>query len=288
MERLVATAAIAFLHSPLLVWLQEIWGGFGLAGAAASIATLPVIAGLLFLRRDGVRTLNRLAPRFSKVGAAVMVGGGMLAAAAAVYQVLPVLGLSLPLCIAGYLIWTRGLRAVAPVLVPVGLLIFLTPLTEATAPGLGHALQIGSAQGATWLLELAGLPATLDGVVITTGVTTNTVTQECSGLATLTALLFYGLVTGYILRLNLARTGLVVGLLLPLSLAVNSARIAFISWLLFAYGEPVAEGPLHNGSGYALFALAYGVSFYVALRLARTQTSQRPAKAITDQSPTAA
>jgi exosortase len=288
MDRLVASAAIAFLHSPMLVWLQEIWGGLGLAGAAASVATPAVVAGLLFLRREQVRALGTLAPSFDRFGAFVMVAGGLLAATGAVYQELLVLGFSLPLSVYGYLAWTRGRAVVAPLGLPIALLLFLMPLTESTAPGLAYGLQIASAEGATSLLQVLGFPTARAGVVITTGVTTNTVTQDCSGLSTLSALVLYGLVTSYVLRLNLRRSLLVLSVLLPLGLAVNAARIAFISYLLFEFGETTADGPLHNGSGYALFVFAYVVSFSLALRLAKTQTSHIPANTRTDQSPTVA
>lgn len=204
------------------------------------------------------------------------------------FQELMLLGLSLPISVFGYLAWTRGVRRVLPLAVPIAMLAFLVPVTQATLPSFSHSLQLLSAEGATAMLQLAGLPATRAGVVITTGITTNTVTQDCSGLATLQALLLYGLVMGFVFRLNARRLAAMVGVLLVLSLAVNAARVAFISWLLYTHGVEVAEGPLHNGSGYVLFAVAYSVSFALTLRLAKTQPTQSKMNAMIDQSPVSA
>lgn len=287
-QRLVATAAIAFLHSPLLLWLQDVWAGQGVAGAASSIVCPIVVASLLYLRRRDVAQLGHLASRFDRTGAVVMVLGGLLAAAAAVFQELLLLGASLPLSVYGYLAWTRGKQAVAPVTLPIVLLSFLAPLSESSAPSLAYGLQAASARVATWFLQLADLPSALDGVVITTGLTTNTVTQDCSGLSTLLALTLYGLVTGFVFRLDLRRSLVVLAVLLPLGLVVNAARIAFISWLLFRYGKATAEGPMHDGSGLMLFGVAYAISFFLALRLAQKQNSQSAPNAAADQSPTIA
>jgi exosortase len=246
-----------------------------------------VIAGLVYLRREEVgEILSNLAPRFSRVGAGVLLCGGGLAASAALLQEPVLLGLSFPLSLYGYLVWTRGTRAVAPLATPVLLLLFLIPVSQVQTGGMSAALQLASAGLATELLTGLGFPSVREGVVITTGLTTNTVTEACSGMSTLLALVLYGLVAGYIVRLSARRIGVVLAVLLPLALVVNSVRIAFISWLLYRYGEAVAEGPLHDGSGYLLFAVAYAVSMALCFRLAKAQRPQRSAKTASQRSPT--
>lgn len=283
-DRLLAATALCILHAPLMAYLRHLWRVEGLS-VAQSLVTPLVIAGLLYLRRDALVRLGTLAARPDPWGLALMLMGALVAAGAALAGSILPLALSAPICAHGYLAWTRGREVTSPLAIPIYLLIFLIPGTSPELVSLSHGLQIAAAQIATWVLQGGLLPTFRDGIVVVTGATTNTVTQDCSGMATFGTLVLYALVFSYVMRLPAAATLKSVLVLLPLALVANGLRVAFISYLLYAYGEGVAEGPLHDGTGVAIFVGCYALLF-VLMRAWSAPASHTSPKSASHQRPT--
>lgn len=282
-ERLLVGSLLVLLHTPLLTWLRDLWSAQGLS-VAQSIVTPFVIAGLLYLRRDSLKGMERPLEVADPMGWWLMLTGASLAVVAAVCDVVAVSVLSAPLCVHGYLVWTRGRARVAQFVQPLYLMLFLVPGTYGELGRVSFYLQLAAAQVATWVLQLVALPTWRDGVVVVTGATTNTVTEDCSGMATFVALALYALVFGLLVRMRARDMVKVLSGLMPIAMLANGLRVAAISILLYHYGEDVANGPWHNGVGYILFGLCY-VWLFVAIQTLSANKSQNHEKKPTHQRP---
>lgn len=280
--RSLAAGALIALHLPFLFWLRDLWFGLGVGGSAASAITPIITLGLLYLRRHELKGLAQPQDKFSPPGAGIMLAGVALALTAIFRDEIIWMALSVPICLHGYWTWTRGHERVQFIILPIYALIFLVPGTYGELHEVSFFLQTASAQVATWMLQVSTLPSALEGVIITTGITTNHVTEECSGMSTMSALLLYGMVSGYIFRLNFRNVVSLIGLLLPAALLANGARVAVISALLYFYGEEVANGPWHNGSGYILFGMTY-ISLFGIMRLLKTRQERNASRKNTTQ-----
>ncbi|HEX6943812.1 MAG TPA: exosortase/archaeosortase family protein, partial [Gemmatimonadaceae bacterium] len=121
------------------------------------------------------------------------------------------------------------------------------------------------------------LPVHLDGNVIRLPGHDLFVTEACSGLRSLTALLSIGvLLGGVLLRNPWARVAIIV-LAIPVAVIVNGVRV-FVTGFLVAFVDPsLAEGFTHITEGWLLFlvafailaAITYGV-VWIERRLTRT------------------
>lgn len=268
--RAALLAALLATHAALFAWLARIWWDLGLAVASLSIFITPVIAGLLYLRRRELAPLRALANAPTPAGLAMMAASALGALTASALGWTFALGLTLPLGLHGYLVWTRGHDAIRAVVVPVYLLLFLVPWSYGELSLLSEPLQVASAQLATWFLQAAGFPSALHGTVIHTGITLNYVNEACSGVATLSALILYAFVFAYIFRLKPSQAAVIALTLFPGALLANALRVAFISYLLYVHGQEVANGPLHDLSGHVVFALIY-LSLFAVMRLLKNR-----------------
>ncbi len=282
----LSAGALAVSHAPFGLWLAALWEAQGFV-AVQSIITPFIIAGLIYLRRgelSALRSPSGFVDGRWRWGVGLSVAVAVASTAAGVPSWMAI---SAPLGVWSHLRWTRRAEAVEPFAIPVALLIFLVPANYSGLWQLSLQLQVIAAQIATWSLQWAALPAFRDGVVVVTGATCNAVTDSCSGMSTFTALFFYALVFGFIFRLRVRETAVVVLTLLPLVLLTNGLRVALISWLLYTWGEGVANGPLHDGSGIVIYGLSFGVLLALMRHFNARRSAQSSAKIAIQPSPTA-
>ena len=268
LQRILIVSTIALLHSPFIFWLRNLWFTSSLDEIVLSQFTPLTIAGLLYLRRTAVMKLVQPKDNAnSRVGPILLLGSFLIAVTSVINGSILPLAISAPMGLHGYLAWTRGNDEVLPVLIPIYLLPFLVPGTYEELGTFSASLQYASAETATAMLQLVGFPSILDGITIVTDGTYNHVTEACSGMTTLTTLIVYAMVFGYILDLRLSSILVSLFSVLFLALMANASRIAIISYMLYVYGEEVANGPLHNGCGFVAFGIAYGLLFLLMRRL---------------------
>lgn len=156
-------------------------------------------------------------------------------------------------------IYAWGWRQVVSWWLPAALLALSVPLPDAILGSLALPLQLkASSLGAT-LLSWRGLPVHLDGNVIRLPGHDLFVTEACSGLRSLTALLSIGvLLGGVLLRSPWARLG-VIALAIPVAVIVNGVRV-FITGFLVAFVDPsLADGFTHITEGWLLFLVAFAI-----------------------------
>ena len=161
---------------------------------------------------------------------------------------------------------------------PASLLALSVPLPDAVLGSLALPLQLKASSLGAALLSWRGLPVHLDGNVIRLPGHDLFVTEACSGLRSLTALLSIGvLLGGVLLKSPWARVAIIV-LAIPVGIVVNGIRV-FLTGFLVAFVDPsLAEGFTHMTEGWLLFLVAFAVLtvmtwFVIRIeqRLTRTQ-----------------
>jgi exosortase len=163
------------------------------------------------------------------------------------------------LALAALVIYTWGMRQVLAWWLPASLLALSVPLPDAVLGSLALPLQLKASSLGAALLSWRGLPVHLDGNVIRLPGHDLFVTEACSGLRSLTALLSIGvLLGGVFLRSPWARVA-VIALAIPVAVVVNGVRV-FITGFLVAFVDPsLADGFTHITEGWLLFLVAFAI-----------------------------
>lgn len=163
------------------------------------------------------------------------------------------------LALGGLVVWAWGVRQVWHWWLPVLLLGLSMPLPEIVLGSLALPLQFQASKLGAALLSTRGIPVHLDGNVIRLPGHDLFVTEACSGLRSLTALLSLGvLLGGVFLKSPIARV-LIVALSIPVAVVINGVRV-FGTGFLVAFVDPkLAEGFSHITEGWLLFLVAFAI-----------------------------
>lgn len=166
---------------------------------------------------------------------------------------------SMLLALAGVVVWGWGLRQLLHWWLPVLLLALSVPLPDMVIGALALPLQFKASEMGAALLSMRGIPVHLDGNVIRLPGHDLFVTEACSGLRSLTALLSLGvLLGGLLLKTPLARIA-IVALSIPVAVVINGVRV-FVTGFLVVFVDPeLADGFSHLTEGWLLFLVAFAI-----------------------------
>jgi exosortase D (VPLPA-CTERM-specific) len=154
-----------------------------------------------------------------------------------------------------------GWRAARYVAVPLFFLLFAFPLPGSVAVPLSTTLQLISSQLGAGILNLLGISVFLDGNVIDLGVYKLQVAEACSGLRYLFPLTSFGFLCAWLFRGPLWARVFVLLSTIPITIAMNSGRIA-LTGVFIEYGNiELAEGFLHLFEGWIIFLGALLILF---------------------------
>ena len=159
---------------------------------------------------------------------------------------------------------------------PLGVLIFMVPLPSMLMFPLSSELQLISSAIGVWLMRLAGVSTFLEGNVIDLGSYKLEVAQACSGLRYLLPLMTLAFLMACFFRAAAWKRVLLFLSSIPITLAMNSLRIAAIGIMVDRWGPSMAEGLLHDVQGWMVFMLSMATLFLMAFVLARLGKDRRP------------
>jgi exosortase D (VPLPA-CTERM-specific) len=213
---------------------------------------------LLWQRRDRLAAA-RFEP--SWLGVAVLGAGLALGAAAYVATASGVGQYAFLVSLAGLVLAFVGRRQFALLAAPLAMLVFMLPLPELFMKQLSLGLQLVSSQLGVAIIRLAGVSVFLDGNVIDLGTMKLQVVEACSGLRYLLPLATLGCITAFFFRAPLWQRVLLVLSSAPITLLMNSARIALVGVTSEHFGRAAAEGFLHDFEGWAVFMTCMTVLF---------------------------
>ena len=249
---LLVAAAFAVLFAPVAQTLVRDWWTDSEAGHGLLLAPLAV----WLVWRDGVGRPSAPSP---VLGTTLLVGAVVLRYLAGLAAELFTLRLSMVLALAGLTVFWFGERQLRRWWLPFALLTLSIPLPALVTNALTLPLQFkASALGAA-LLEWRDVPVRLSGNVIQLPGRQLFVTEACSGIRSLVALLSLGvLVGGLWLRSPVGRL-LVIALAVPVAVAVNAVRVFLTGFLVYFVSPAFGEGFMHLTEGWLLFLVAFSI-----------------------------
>jgi exosortase len=163
------------------------------------------------------------------------------------------------LAIAGVVTFWFGWRQVRAWWLSFALLALAIPLPSLITTALTLPLQFkASAMGAA-LLEMRHVPVMLSGNIIRLPGHQLFVTEACSGLRSLTALLSLGVLIGGLWLRSPASRLTLVALAVPVGIVINAVRVFLTGFLVYFVSPKMGDGFMHLTEGWLLFLAAFAV-----------------------------
>ncbi|MBC7755574.1 MAG: VPLPA-CTERM-specific exosortase XrtD [Bdellovibrio sp.] len=138
---------------------------------------------------------------------------------------------------------------------PIAFLLFAIPLPYFVGAQLSWRLQLISSELGVTFLRLLGNSVFLEGNVIDLGVYKLQVVEACSGLRYLYPLLSISFLMAFMYKAALWKRVMVFLSAIPITIVMNSARIAMVGILVNHWGNSQAEGFLHYFEGWIIFMI---------------------------------
>jgi len=190
------------------------------------------------------------------LGAAILVAAVMLRLVAALAVELFTMRISMIGALVGLTVYFYGVRQVAHWWLPFLLVFLCVPLPELVTQALALPLQFKASQMGAGLLAMRHVPVQLSGNIIRIPGHELFVTEACSGLRSLTALLSTGILVGaMLLRTTVARVLLVL-LAIPVAIVVNGVRVFLTGFLVYFVSPSFGTGFMHITEGWLLFLVS--------------------------------
>jgi len=171
---------------------------------------------------------------------------------------------SMVIALAGLTVYQFGFRQLIRWWLPFALICLSIPLPELVTQALALPLQFKASQMGAALLEMRNVPVRLSGNIIHLPGRELFVTEACSGLRSLTALLSMAVLLGaLVLRTPLARVILLL-LAVPVAIVINGLRVFLTGFLVFFVSPSFGEGFMHLTEGWLLFLVSMSIIASVA------------------------
>ena len=252
----LAVGAVGFLFlfwAPFTLLLRDWWHD---PEAAHGLLLAPLAVWLAW--RTGLIERSEAVPR-PVLGLIILVGAIALRYGSSLAAELFTMRMSMLGAMIGVIVAVRGLRQLRVWWLPATLIILSVPLPAVVMGSLALPLQLEASRMGAALLEWRQVPVLLSGNVIHIPGRSLFVTEACSGLRSLTALIALGVLQGGLwLRLPAARLLLLI-VTLPVAMAVNGVRVFLTGFLVFFVTPELGEGFMHYSEGWVLFLFSFGI-----------------------------
>jgi exosortase len=219
-------AGHGLLLAPVAGWLAWKKGWVGEARPAIGLGLL-ILAGAVLLRTVSELAAELFTMRFSMVAAAV-----------------------------GLVVYYRGVRQALAWWLPFVLLALAIPLPELVTSTIALPLQFRASRMGAALLEWRQVPVRLTGNVIEIPGNRLFVTEACSGLRSLTALLSIGFLMGGLWLTRFWSRALLIALAIPIAVVINGVRVFLTGFLVYFVDPKMGEGFMHLTEGWLLFLVS--------------------------------
>jgi exosortase len=219
--------------------------------------------GLLLIPLAGwLAWKSGIAPRAAAqplLGLTVLVGAVLLRYVSGLAAELFTMRFSMFLAALGLIVFYHGARQVLHWWLPATLVLLSIPLPAVVLNSMAIPLQFQASQIGAALLEWREIPVLLQGNVLRIPGQTLFVTEACSGLRSLSALIALGvLIGGLWLRYPVMRL-LLVCLAIPVAMLLNGVRVFLTGFLVYFVDPKLGEGFMHMTEGWIIFVAAFAI-----------------------------
>lgn len=245
----LAVTFLVLFARPMTLLAQDWWND---PDAGHGLLLAPIAVWLAW--RAGLRA--RRAPNLT-LGLLLLAGAVGLRYLSGLAAELFTMRLSMVMAMAGIVTFFWGFRQVLHWWLPFALFTLSIPIPDVLTNALAFPLQLKASSMGASLLEFRHVPVKLMGNVILLPGRQLFVTEACSGLRSLTALLALGLLVGGLwLRSPLSRALLLIATI-PVAIVVNAFRVFLTGFLVYFVSPEMGEGFMHLSEGWLLFVIAF-------------------------------
>jgi exosortase len=245
---LTAVAFALLFAQPIALLVRDWWT---LPEAGHGLLLAPVAIWLAW--KAGIR---QNAVGNPALGIAVLVLAILLRYMAGLAAELFTMRASMVMALGGLTIYHYGFRQLLHWWLPFLLGSLAIPLPELITQALALPLQFKASQMGAAMLQMRDIPVRLTGNVIRIPGNELFVTEACSGLRSLTALLALAvLLGGLVLRSPITRVFLVL-LAIPIAVVINGVRVFLTGFLVYFVDPELGKGFMHITEGWLLFLVS--------------------------------
>lgn len=225
---------------------------------------IPVLSGLLFLRhlKDVPIKHSPVTDRWP--GVVILITAILLGGLGRMIQVSDFVAYAMILWVGGLILisfgWKQGWQFWPSVLH----LVYMLPLPGVLYYGLSTYLQGVSSQLGVHFVQMLGVAVYLDGNIIDLGVYKLHVAEACSGLRYLFPILSFSYVFSVLYRGPVWHKAVLLISAAPITVLMNSVRIAIIGVVVDRYGLSHVEGLSHFLEGWVIFITCVVILFALA------------------------
>ena len=151
---------------------------------------------------------------------------------------------------------------------PICYLLLMIPLPAIIWNSIAFPMQLFASAAAEIVVRLLGITVYREGNILNLAATSLEVVDACSGLRSLTAMLALGLALVYFSKLSLAKRGGILLSVFPIAILVNVFRLSVTAVMANSFGAEMAQGFLHDFSGWLTFVMGLALLWGVAELLA--------------------
>jgi exosortase A len=240
---------------------------------------VPIALYLVWERRARLATIT---PRPTWFGLVVFAGGILILLAGLLGSELFLSRISMLGVLAGMILFLFGWSHFRALIFPLMFLLLMIPLPAIIFNQIAFPLQIFASRTGEFVIRSADIPVFREGNVLVLANTSLEVAEACSGIRSLISLLTLGIVFGYFTdRRGWVRTIIALSTI-PVAIISNGARVAGTGIAAHRWGPSVAEGFLHEFSGWVVFMTAFALMLglqQLIVRLAPAARMNQTAKA---------
>lgn len=268
----LGAAGFVFLFwTPFRLLLRDWWSN---PEAGHGLLLAPLAVWLAW--RSGLVDAAKANPR-PILGLLILTAAVALRYASGLAAELFTMRLSMFIGVAAIIIGTRGFAQLRAWWLPGALMFLSIPLPAVVLGSLALPLQLKASQMGATMLEWRQVPVILSGNVIHLPGQSLFVTEACSGLRSLTALLALGVLQGGLWLQATTSRALLLLVTLPVAMAVNGFRVFLTGFLVFFISPELGEGFMHYSEGWVLFVISFGILGACTWGLLRAETRIRTA-----------
>lgn len=166
--------------------------------------------------------------------------------------------------VAAILLLTRGPRAIRVMLLPMVLILFITPLPLGLVAALTAPLKSAVSAVAAAILAAFDYPVARTGVILMVGQYQMLVADACAGLTSMFTLEAIGLVYMGLRPSPSRRHDIALALLLvPVAFVANVIRVLILVLVTYYLGDEAGQGFVHGMAGIVLFMVATALMILV-------------------------